>query len=83
MGQKVQIRVGRYFALVGAATAANVVLFLIGQAVGASYDVNAPTTVNVGIVTGMTVSQLSVGFFIAWLAARFAPKRLVRSSGWA
>ena len=74
MSQKVQIRAGRYFALVGAAAIVNVVLFLIGQASGATYDVKAQTNVNLGLVIGMTVSQLAVGFLIAWLAARFAPK---------
>ena len=74
MSQKVQIRAGRYFALVGAAAIVNVVLFLIGPASGATYDVKAQTNVNLGLVIGMTVSQLAVGFLIAWLAARFAPK---------
>lgn len=74
MSQKVQIRTGRYFAFVGAASAVNVVLFLIGQSAGATYDVKAQTTVNLGIVIGMTVAQLSVGYLFAWLAARFAPK---------
>ena len=74
MSQKVQIRAGRYFAFVGAASAVNVVLFLIGQAAGATYDVKAQTNVNLGLVIGMTVAQLAVGFLVAWLAARFAPK---------
>ena len=74
MSQKVQIRTGRYFALVGAAAIVNVVLFLIGQASGATYDVKAQTNVNLGLVIGMTFAQLAVGFLFAWLAARYAPK---------
>ena len=74
MNQKVRIRTGRYFAFVGAAAAVNIALFLIGQAAGATYDVNAQTNVNLGIVIGMTIAQLSVGFLFAWLTARFAPK---------
>ena len=76
MSHKVQIRTGRYFVFVGGAAALNVVLFLIGQAAGATYDVNAQTNVNLGLVIGMTIAQLAVGFLIAWLAARFAPKTL-------
>lgn len=74
MSKKINVHAGRYFGLVAAAVVVNVVLFLIGQASGATYDVKAQSTVNLGIVVGMTVAQLSVGFVLAWLVARFAPK---------
>lgn len=74
MSDKIKIRSGRYFSFVAAAAAINVVVFLIGQAAGATYDVNAPSPVNIGIVIGMTIAQLAVGYLIALATARFAPK---------
>ena len=74
MSQKISLSPRRYFAFVGVAAIVNVVLFFIGQAAGATYDVKAQTNVNLGLVVGMTFAQLAVGFLIAWLATRFAPK---------
>lgn len=64
----------RYFAFVGLAVIVNVGLFFVGQAIGATYEVQAQAPVNVGLVVGMTVAQLSVGFLIARLTTKFAPK---------
>jgi hypothetical protein len=61
MTQKTSLRASRYFSLVGVAAAINVVVFLIGQASGATYDVKAPTPVILVMVIGMTVAQLAVG----------------------
>lgn len=74
MVESTKISPRRYFAFVGIAVIVNVGIFLAGQAIGATYEVQAPSPVNAGLVVGMTVAQLSVGFLIAWLTTKFAPK---------
>lgn len=74
MAERIKISARRFFAFVGIAVIVNVGLFLAGQALGATYEVQAPSPVNAGLVVGMTVGQLSVGFLIAWLTTKYAPR---------
>jgi hypothetical protein len=74
MSEKSKIRVLRFFVLVGVAALANVALFLIGQASGATYDMANQPQVNVGLVVGATVAPLALGLGLAWLTSKFLPK---------
>lgn len=76
MSEKSKIRVPRFFALAGGAALVNVVLFLAGQASGATYDVSDQAQVTVGLVIGATVAPLALGLGLALLSAKFAPKAL-------
>ena len=73
MSEKSKIRVPRFFALAGGAALVNVVLFLIGQAIGATYDVSDQAEVTFGLVIGATVAPMALGLGLALLTSKFLP----------
>ncbi|MEY4327817.1 MAG: hypothetical protein RIR71_487 [Actinomycetota bacterium] len=76
MSTKSSINIRRFSILALAALVANVVLFFIGQAAGASYDVNAPSVVGIAMVVGMTIFPLGLGLVIALITTKVLPKAL-------
>lgn len=65
MSSKVSIKVSRVAIFVAAAAVANVVLFFIGQAAGATYSVGSPAPIDALMAGIATVVPLSIGAFVA------------------
>ena len=76
MSSKVSINFSRVAIFVAAAAVANVVLFFIGQAAGATYSVGSPAPIDAVMTAIATVVPLSIGALVAHLIGKKGTKAL-------